>query len=451
MPVLRQHAVFTSATILGVMLLGDAACRGPAPQPVPRLETVTPVTKDSMKAAIVERAKQYAGRTLTAKPGDPSVPKVTNTWVDTDLKQVLTDIAAQTKVPLLIDPQLQGTVTLSLTDVPLADALERVALPLGLAATPFGDGWLVGAADLKSALFPYLVTTLSYRPQYLRAEELRALLPDAYGQYVKVDNKRNALLVTAPAGLSTRIRSAVQALDQRPKQLVIEALVVDLSRQALNQLGISWEGKYPTTFSGKAAGVLADATGTALTWSGPIGSVQLVSQLKALETNSQARVVASPRILALEGEPAAIFIGTEQYFSFQSGPVNFPFITVEKVPAGIELDLTVSLATDEEIVVDVKKAEASTAVPTSDNRPLVNRRRASTRVRIPNGGTIAIGGLRQRTESQSYQGLPFLARIPFLGALAGSRSWQDSENELVIFLSSATAATADSFLHGGAG
>lgn len=429
--------------------MGSAGCAWFARPAVPAPTVTTPVsfTAEQIKASIQDAAAKYGGRLVAKVAPAPTAPTVTNTWVDTDLKQVLTDITAQTKIPILMDPQLQGTVTLALQDTPLPDALERVALPLGLAAQPFGEGWLVGPVDNKSALYPYLLNTHIYRPAHLRAEDLRQLLPDAYGSYVKADSKRNTLLLTAPAALVPRIRTALTEIDQRPRQLVIEAIVVDLSRQALDELGITWSAKTP---DGLSTG-LADAAGLALTWAGPLTQVKLISKLKALETDSQARVIASPRILALEGEPAAIFIGTEQYFSFQSGPVNFPFITVEKVPAGIELDLTVTLATDEDVVVDVKKAEASTAVPTADNRPLVNRRRASTRVRIPNGGTIAIGGLRQRGETQSYEGLPWIARVPLLGALSGSRRWKQEESELVIFLSSATAATAEPFARGRAG
>ncbi|MEW6545059.1 MAG: hypothetical protein AB1411_15800 [Nitrospirota bacterium] len=387
---------------------------------------------------------------LEKEQAQGSHPRITNTWMDTDLKQVLSDIAAQAKVPIVMDPQLQGTVTLTLEMTPLPVALERVTLPLGLVATPFGDGWLVGPADSKSAVYPLLVTTSIYRPRHLRADDLRMMLPDWASSYIKVDGKRNALLVTAPGIVTARLSKLLAELDQRSKQLVIEAIVVDLSRQALDELGMSWSGRMPrldgpamASDVTKAARATADSAGAMLTWAGPVGAVQLLAKLKALETNSQARVIAAPRILALEGEQASIFIGTEQYFSFQSGPLNFPFITVEKVPAGIELDMTVRLATDEALVVDVKKAEASTAVPTADNRPLVNRRRASTQVRIPNGGTIAIGGLRQRSEANSYEGIPFLARIPILGALAGSRRWKTDESELVMFLSASTAATAE--------
>jgi type IV pilus assembly protein PilQ len=70
---------------------------------------------------------------------------------------------------------------------------------------------------------------------------------------------------------------------------------------------------------------------------------------------------------------------------------------------------------------------------------LVNRRRAATRVRIPNGGTIAIGGLRQRSQTESYESVPLLARVPILGALVGRRRWKMDDSELVIFVSATSS------------
>lgn len=399
-------------------------------------------TAEEVAAQVQARAAAAAGSRHEPAGAEAAEPLVSNAWIETDVKQVLTDLAAQVRTQILIDLEVQGTVTLTLDRVPLAAALERITLPLGLAATPFGGGWLLGSLDQKAAAYPYLVTTTVYAPRHRRADELRGLLPEVYASAVKADGKRNVLLITTAASLLPRIQETLERLDRPPRQLVIEAIVVDLSRQALDELGISWEGK---TRAGQAVGTVS-AAGSALTWSGPIGSLKLLASLKALETNSQARVIAAPRILTLEGEPANLFIGTEQYFSFQSGPVNFPFITVEKVPAGIELDLTVSAATEDAVIVDVKKAEASTAVPTADNRPLVNRRRAATHVRIPNGGTIAIGGLRQRSDAESYEGVPWLARIPVSGALAGSRRWKSDENELVMFVSATIGDAAEQWM-----
>jgi type IV pilus assembly protein PilQ len=388
---------------------------------------------ETVAAQIRARAAQVANNPQAVSP-TPKEPLVSNVWIETDIKQVLMDLAAQTKVPIVMDPDTQGMVTLTLTDVPLAVALERITIPLGLTAVRFADGWLVGPPDPKAATYPYLVTTVVYQPRHRRIEELKALLPERHGGLVRVDMKRNLAVITAAKPLAEQVVRFFREVDQPTKQLVIEAIVVDLSRQALDELGISWQGK---TRLGEELGA-ASAAGLALTWSGPLEAVKLLAKLKALETQSQARVIAAPRLLAMEGEPAQLFIGTEQYFAFQSGPVNFPFISIEKVPAGVELELTVQLVTPEAIVLDIRRAEASTAVPTADNRPLVNRRRAATRVRIPNGGTIAIGGLRQRSQTESYESVPLLARVPILGALVGSRRWKLDESELVIFVSATT-------------
>lgn len=418
-----------------MLFLGVAGC---ATSPVtPSPYELSPERQQQIKEYLEQRIDEAVkvAQQRTKETAQPVIePTVSNVWIEADVKQVLVDLSMATNVPIFIEPSLGGTVTLSLNDVPLSKALEQILTPLGYVAAPFSDGYLAAPLSAKSLLYPLATAHDIYRPSHIMAEELRAMLPAPMRDYFQVDAKRNIGLLLGSPAIITRVKGILTKLDKKPRQVLIQAIIVDITADARKELGMDW-----TAADGSNLGV-ASGKGLALTWTGPLGSIDLISRLQALENRNQARIIASPRILAVEGEPANIFIGQEQFFPFQSGNPNFPFITIEKVPSGIALEMQVLMVGPTHILTDIKKAEIGRAVPDPDNRPIINRRTASTRVWIPSAGTIAIGGLIQEDNAETSQGVPFLSSVPILGSIAGNQRWTNSKTEITIFI---TATPAD--------
>lgn len=142
--------------------------------------------------------------------------KISNVFVETDLRQALQDIAAQGGVNIIPDPSVQGTVTVGLQGVSVDKALQLV-----LTGTPFlvkktPDYYLVYSPDQTADMFPQVAKTRVVDPKFVPPDKVRALLPDTLQRYVRVDSSANTLAITAPPTLMDRIIEDIGKIDQPP-------------------------------------------------------------------------------------------------------------------------------------------------------------------------------------------------------------------------------------------
>ncbi|KPJ49936.1 MAG: hypothetical protein AMJ41_02095, partial [candidate division Zixibacteria bacterium DG_27] len=123
-------------------------------------------------------------------------PLVSNIFFETDIRQVLTDISQQTGIPIIADNTVQGLVTYEAVDVPLEEALVAVLAPLGYSYRWTGTYYLVGTASPDYPSFLALSETRVYKPNYLKAEEIKDLLSSFYGPYINLNKGTNTMTVT---------------------------------------------------------------------------------------------------------------------------------------------------------------------------------------------------------------------------------------------------------------
>lgn len=144
---------------------------------------------------------------------------VDNIFFQTDLRQAIEDIAAQTGVNIIADPGVQGIVSVSLDSVPLDRALELVLAGTGYRVFQQEDYILIFNPDESADFFTDVSRTRLVELQNLAPASARALLPDPLRRYVRVDEASNRLAVTAPDGLLERILFDLEVLDQQEQQI----------------------------------------------------------------------------------------------------------------------------------------------------------------------------------------------------------------------------------------
>lgn len=148
-----------------------------------------------------------------------SAPTVDNIFFQTDLRQAIEDIAAQTGVNIIADPGVQGIVSVSLDSVPLNRALELVLAGTGYRVYNREDYILIFNPDASADFFTDVSRTRLVELQNLTPASARALLPDPLRRYVRVDDASNRLAVTAPDDLLERILFDLEVLDQQEQQI----------------------------------------------------------------------------------------------------------------------------------------------------------------------------------------------------------------------------------------
>lgn len=374
------------------------------------------------------------GVSLTCLAGEPLV---NNVFDNTYIADVLRDISSQTGVPIIADVTVQGQVTLTLENVPLEQALTRVLAQGGFVFKNMGGYYLVGAPDAKNPSFAILSRTEAVKMRYVKADSAARLLNEAFTPYVKADKETNTVVVTAPDSILARIKSDLAVIDRQIPQIMIEAMVVDVSKEGRKELGLDWKWEHGGTES-TGTSFLAQMLGMggALEYIPANSLNKFLLSLKATVGNGNARVEANPRVATLDGQTAEIFVGRDRYYYLTETTDSDTTSRLESIKTGITLKLLPQVAENGEIIVHIEPEVSDVVSDTNGNGdlPVISRRHVNTTVRVKNGDSIVLGGLLQRVEHKVTTRVPVLGYLPVLNLLFSSTKTVHEEGEVLIII-----------------
>lgn len=345
-----------------------------------------------------------------------------------DAAELLTAIASRAGLKVVIDDTVSRKITLSVKDKPAREIVSSIASAYGLAAAEV-EGVTIVSEGIPRTPSSYLLSDIDQiSTKYVDAANARNLLPVFLQDYVKVNAQQNAVVLSAPANVIQKFRADVAGFDIPASQILVDLLLVELTDSGVQQLNLSLNYQN---------------SGNALTISPSNGSVTFRalsklpdlfgSTLVALQEKGIARVRANPRIATVSGRRASIFVGRQRYIvtpiDTGGGQRNF-------IDAGVRLEITPYTGGEKQIIIDLN-AEVSTlsAVDPTTRLPEKSTRTANTKVRVSDGQTIVIGGLKQSETRDVRTSVPLLGRLPILGPLLfQSRNKRTTDTELVLFI-----------------
>jgi general secretion pathway protein D len=279
----------------------------------------------------------------------------------------------------------------------------------------------------------------------------------------------NALIITAPAKIMRSLMSVVDKLDIRRMQVLVEAIIVDINVNKNAELGVNWavwsddDSDAPLgTFQQPVGGVnlaslarsiddpsnASPLLGTGTTFGiGRIATsgVNFAAMLRAIQGDSNTNVIATPSAVTMDNQEAELKVAQEVPFvtgsysntgnTGNNGEVN-PFTTVQREEVGTILKITPQINAQGALVQMKIELESSSLTGDSGdaNSLITNKRTISTNVLIEDGGIIVLGGLIQDSDIRGEQRVPYLGRIPVLGALFKTRSRQTDKTNLMVFI-----------------
>lgn len=255
-----------------------------------------------------------------------------------------------------------------------------------------------------------------------------------------------ALLLTGSDTDITRALQVLTTIDLRPAQIRYEARVVETTVTDDNALGLSYDFTGATTTAGEigTAGILGSGTFAGKILKGgtvgrtPITNLVTVG-LSALFNNQNTKILAAPNISAIDGQPAATFVGnTVSYISSVTQSPSGQNITTSTVNAGIKLYVTGKINNDGYITMnlhpEVSLVTLSSPGAGGVQTPLVSTREATTTVRVKDGDTLVISGLINDQEVKSVSKVPLLGDVPFFGQLFRNTRTQRTHDQVMIFI-----------------
>ncbi len=280
---------------------------------------------------------------------------------------------------------------------------------------------------------------------------------------IQADEATNALIITASPSLFRSLQSVIRKLDIRRAQVLVEAIIAEISVDKAKELGVQWifdgtpAGKGPVgiiDFGGgspigavaataAAGGIPSIPSGTTLALGQfDDNSINFAALLRALDSDSASNILSTPSIMTLDNEEAEIIIGknvpfvTGQYASTGSSSGINPFQTIQRQDVGLTLRVTPQInegnAVQLKIEQEVSSINKTASSGTSDI--VTNKRVIKTTVMVEDSQTIVLGGLLDETLDQVHQKVPILGDLPFIGALFRSKQTVKVKRNLMIFL-----------------
>ncbi|MFN4236550.1 MAG: type II secretion system secretin GspD [Vogesella sp.] len=300
------------------------------------------------------------------------------------------------------------------------------------------------------------------------------------GNMIQADSASNALIMNVPDAMYQNLRNVIDMLDRRRAQVFVEALVMEVSAERAQEVGIQWQSlsglgnggtsviggtNFPGTSNpgilnvatGGTAGISALAGSSGMTIGISKGTVNIpgVGQVlnlgllaRALEKEADGNVLSTPNLMTLDNEEAKIVIGQNVPFLTGSysntgnasgsgnSSVSSPFQTYERKDVGLTLKLTPQISEGGLVKMKILQ-EVSSVEETSRNNPAgltTNKRAIETTVTVDDGSIVAIGGLIQESVSDGENKVPLLGDLPVLGWLFKYQQKQRKKTNLMVFL-----------------
>ena len=166
-----------------------------------------------------------------------SEPLVSMIFIQDDLRDAITELVLQTGVNIIVDDSVHGLVTLDLVDVPLERALRLMTMAGGYQIHKVEDFYFIGSSNPDSLSYANFAQTVTYELQYITSQDVTDLMPDIYRPYIKTGLYSSIVTVTAPPATVEQILEMLQTIDRRIPQVLIQALVTEISRAELEEWG----------------------------------------------------------------------------------------------------------------------------------------------------------------------------------------------------------------------
>ena len=256
------------------------------------------------------------------------------------------------------------------------------------------------------------------------------------------DPRTNSLLVRASQTDFELIEAAVQELDVRPLQVLIEVVIAEVRRDRSLGIGLGADlppqpvpGTTDTEVSGSTTGLsLGDLVLDAIN----VGGVDMSLALRAAASRGEVSILSRPVVIAANNETSEILVGSQRPFVQvqRALPTDAPVRdqVVQFKDVGTRLAVTPTISSDGYVMLDVAQEVNAATAEVAFDAPVISTRSIQTQLLVRDGHTAVLGGLTDRQQDESRSGVPILSEIPLIGWLFGSHVTRSTETELFVFL-----------------
>lgn len=358
---------------------------------------------------------------------------------DTPISEVMSMLSRQNRVNILLGENVDADVSFSLYEVSLDEAIRSIANAAGFAVERRSDTYFVLPEDQAGKIPGTGFTIVRSLPvKYADVAELENKLSDYlsdFGNLTAVPERKLLMVEDRPRHVY-RIAKLLSEIDQRPRQVMIEAKILEVKLNDEQSFGIDWDGFFSTKDGEGSFGLQGlDSPGT----SGGTGfffdylHLDYSVALRALETDGRVRNLASPKVVTVENEEAEVIIGDRRGYRVTTTINQVTTESIEFLESGVILRVTPSIDADGKILLSIHP-EVSNGTVDENGIPSQTTTEVTTRLLVGSGQTVFIGGLMRNTTTQGRSGIPILGRIPGIRWLFSNRTKTTSNTETIVLI-----------------
>lgn len=352
------------------------------------------------------------------------------------LQHVLPQLAAELGKSVVIDERVSANVTLSIRDATWPQILEAIAEQLQLQLIWRGDIAILAPrpvsahGDEKIGVAQSCEHTI-WHLKYAKAAIVGGYLQQYFSDLSTIVDPRTNGLMTHYCGDPQALSMALEWLDSPTRQIEIAAEIAQVSDTVQEQFGVNWHAQLlnPSSTLNGDIGLDLAAAPVNLGISGVSGNLRVSTMLDWLERHGSASVIARPKIVTAEGQPAKIESGTEVPYQV----VDDDNVSVEFRQAGLMLEVTPEVKDDATLLLTLKIHQDSVGEMVN-GVPSIETNRVQTQVEVKNGETLVLGGIFRDETFVNVSKVPLLGDVPLLGALFRQEREQQEKVELLVFI-----------------
>lgn len=406
---------------------------------------------------------------------------------DIQIKAALQLLAEFSGINMIISENIQGKMSINLNNIPWEQALEIILTTQSLEKRKIGEILYIASSRdlLKNKKLNLqrrdqekhfeLLKPMLYQLKYAKANEIMTLLQEKNASFISsrgsiaADIRTNSIWVHETPYKLKVIKRLIREFDVPIKQVLIEARLVNVTKNFARDIGLRFGVSKPNVFSGtlKGANQMSNnvlpssvALGERLNYdlaASPLSmapasfgialaklgnGVLLDLELSALESEGLGEVISSPRLITTNQQTALIESGEE--IPYQESTVSGATAVAFK-KAVLSLQVTPQITPDNQILMDLKINQDILSPKVFNGVPTILTKELQTKVLVKNKQTIVLGGIYKQDKNRAVNRIPFLGKLPYVGSFFKNQSKSFKNEELLIFITPRIISSISSY------
>lgn len=373
---------------------------------------------------------------------DQSGQRVTLSFREASIQEVFEVLSRKDRINIVLGKGITGTISINLYDVTVKDAIFRVAEAAGLAVELVGDNYLILDRKEIGQEHPGAMTELhAFKVQYSDPKQVAEILTKYLSRYGKITalNERQMIIVDDKPEFVARISKLLLELDSQPKQVLIEAKVLEITLDNSETYGVDWSRIFgsagaPSGYfgtNGLSAGSVAGGPLQAGFFFS-LANERLSLFLEAKASKNRVRTLSSPKLLAMENREAKAVIGNSTGYKVTTTINQVTTESIQFLESGVILRVTPSVDQQGRVLLKVHPEVSSTTL--NAGIPAKKSTEVTTELLCEDGQSVFIGGLIKSGTSQGKTGVPVLGDLPGIGQLFSTTNETVNSTETVVII-----------------